>query len=69
MAVGLLRHSEEYALPPGFYGLSSVMVLLALMALARIASIEQFALPGGGGNGETCWDWTGFRKCARCARN
>jgi hypothetical protein len=35
MAVGLLRHNAEYALPPGFYGLSSVMVLLALMALAR----------------------------------
>jgi hypothetical protein len=42
LAVGLLRHSEElYALPPGFYGLPSVMVLLALMALARVASIEQ----------------------------
>jgi hypothetical protein len=42
LAVGLLRHSEElYALPPGFYGLRSVMVLLALMALARVASIEQ----------------------------
>jgi len=55
-------------LPPGFYGLSSVMVLLALMALARIASIEQLRYQAAG-NGETCWDWTGFRKCARCARN
>src|ERR1035437_8647787 len=52
MAVGLLRHSEEYALPSGFYGLSSVMVLLALMALARIASIEQlrYAAAGEWGN-------------------
>jgi hypothetical protein len=52
MAVGLLRHNEEYALPPGFYGLSSVMVLLALMALARIASIEQlrYAATGEWGN-------------------
>jgi hypothetical protein len=42
LAVGLLRHSAElYALPKGFYGLSSVLVLLALMALARIPSIEQ----------------------------
>lgn len=42
LAVGLLRHSAElYALPKGFYGLSSVFVLLALMALARICSIEQ----------------------------
>jgi hypothetical protein len=42
LAVGLLRHSAElYALPKGFYGLSSVFLLLALMALARIPSIEQ----------------------------
>jgi hypothetical protein len=42
LAVGLLRHSTElYALPAGFYGLTSVFLLLALMALARIASIEQ----------------------------
>jgi len=52
LAVGLLRHSEEYALPPGFYGLSSVMVLLALMALARLGSIEQlrYAAAGEWGN-------------------
>jgi len=42
LAVGLLRHSPElYALPAGFYGLSSVFLLLALMALARIPSLEQ----------------------------
>lgn len=53
MAVGLLRHSAElYALPKGFYGLSSVLVLLALMALARIGSIEQlrYAAAGEWGN-------------------
>jgi transposase-like protein len=53
LAVGLLRHSEKlYALPPGFYGQSSVMVLLALMALARIGSIEQlrYAAAGEWGN-------------------
>ena len=53
LAVGLLRHSTElYALPKGFYGLSSVLVLLALMALARIASIEQlrYAAAGEWGN-------------------
>jgi hypothetical protein len=39
-------------LPKGFYGLSSVLVLLALMALARIASIEQlrYAAAGEWGN-------------------
>src|ERR1017187_5111285 len=53
LAVGLLRHSRElYTLPNGFYGLSSVLVLLALMALARIGSIEQlrYAAAGEGGN-------------------
>jgi len=52
MTVGLLRHSAEYTLPPGFYGLSSVMVLLALLALARISSIEQlrYAATGEWGN-------------------
>jgi len=48
LAVGLLRHSEEYALPPGFYGQSSVMVLLALLALARIPSIEQLRYQAAG---------------------
>jgi len=53
LAVGLLRHSAElYALPKGFYGLSSVLVLLALMALARIDSLEQlrYAAAGEWGN-------------------
>ena len=53
LAVGLLRHSAElYTLPNGFYGLSSVLVLLALMALARIGSIEQlrYAAAGEWGN-------------------
>jgi hypothetical protein len=49
MVAGLLRHSAEaYALPKGFYGLSSVLVLLALMALARIASIEQLRYAAAG---------------------
>jgi hypothetical protein len=53
LAVGLLRHSaERYELPKGFYGLSSVLVLLALMALARIDSLEQlrYAAAGEWGN-------------------
>ena len=53
LAVGLLRHSAElYALPKGFYGLSSVFVLLALLALARIDSLEQlrYAAAGEWGN-------------------
>jgi hypothetical protein len=53
LAVGLLRHSGKlYALAKGFYGLSSVFVLLGLMALARIRSIEQlrYAAAGEWGN-------------------
>jgi hypothetical protein len=53
LAVGLLRHSAElYTLPNGFYSLSSVLMLLALMALARLASIEQlrYAAAGEWGN-------------------
>ena len=69
LAVGLLRHSSElYKLPPGFYGLGSVLQLLALLALARIGSIEQLRYEAAG-EWETCWDWTGFRKCARGARS
>jgi hypothetical protein len=42
LAAGLLRQSPElYSLPAGFYGLSSVFLLLALMALARLGSLEQ----------------------------
>src|SRR6202790_3906172 len=48
LAVGLLRHSAEYSLPPGFYGQSSVMILLALMALARISSLEQLRYQAAG---------------------
>ena len=49
LATGLLRHTQAiYELPRGFYGIESVFLLLALMALARIASIEQlrYIAPG-----------------------
>ena len=53
LAMGLLRHSMEfYALPKGYYGLSSILLLLAMMALARLKSIEQlrYVAPGEWGN-------------------
>jgi hypothetical protein len=53
LAQGLLRHTAEfYALPNGFYGIESIFLLLALMALARMPSIEQlrYAAPGEWGN-------------------
>ncbi len=49
LATGLLRHTREiYQLPRGFYGIESIFLLLALMALARIRSIEQlrYVAPG-----------------------
>ena len=53
LAIGLLRHSKQfYQLPPGFYGIESIFLLLAMMALARIESIEQlrYSAPGELGN-------------------
>ena len=53
LAMGLLRHSAElYSLPRGYYGLSSVLLLLAMMALARLKSVEQlrYVAPGEWGN-------------------
>jgi hypothetical protein len=42
LAVGLLRYTEAlYRLPAGFYGIDSIFLLLALMAMARIRSLEQ----------------------------
>ncbi len=53
LAMGLLRHSNEfYALPSGYYALSSIFLLLAMMALARVKSVEQlrYQTPGEWGN-------------------
>ena len=53
LAAGLLRHTQPlYKLPDGFYGIASIFVLLASMALARIQSIEQlrYVPPGEWGN-------------------
>ena len=53
LATGLLRFTQQfYALPKGFYGIDSIFLLLALMALARIPSVEQlrYAAPGEWGN-------------------
>jgi hypothetical protein len=42
LAQGLLRYSPQmYQLPEGFYGIDSIFLLLAFMALARIGSLEQ----------------------------
>src|SRR5664279_5083229 len=49
LAVGLLRYTPQlYRLPAGFYGIESVFLLLALLALARIRSLEQlrYEAPG-----------------------
>jgi hypothetical protein len=49
LAMGLLAHNAElYALPRGYYGLTSLFLLLALLALARIPSLEQlrYQAPG-----------------------
>jgi hypothetical protein len=46
---GLLLHSREmFSMPEGFYPLESIFLLLALMALARISSVEElrYVAPG-----------------------
>jgi hypothetical protein len=46
---GLLRHTAKYfRLPAGFYGLTSIFLLLAFMALGRLRSIEalRYYAPG-----------------------
>lgn len=41
LALGLLRHSaEHFALPPGYYPLETVFLTIALVALARVPSLE-----------------------------
>jgi prepilin-type processing-associated H-X9-DG protein len=49
LAVGLLHQAEKYfKLPKGYYGLASVFLLLAFLALARLPSLEQlrYRAPG-----------------------
>ena len=49
LAQGLLRQRPtSYQLPKGFYGIDSIFLVLALMALARIRSVEQlrYQAPG-----------------------
>jgi len=49
LAVGLLRGTEQkFELPKGFYRLTSIFLLLAFMALARLKSIEslRYCAPG-----------------------
>jgi hypothetical protein len=41
LALGLLRHSQKnFSLPPGYYPLETIFLVIALMALARVASLE-----------------------------
>jgi prepilin-type processing-associated H-X9-DG protein len=49
LAVGLLHQAHRYfQLPKGYYGLESLLVMLAFLALARLPSLEQlrYCAPG-----------------------
>jgi hypothetical protein len=49
LAIGLLRYTPNfYKLPKGYYGIDSIFLLLAMMALARLTSMEQlrYVAPG-----------------------
>ena len=41
LVLGLLRHSREhFTLPPGYYSLETIFLAIALLALARVSSLE-----------------------------
>jgi hypothetical protein len=49
LACGLLRHTDKhFQLPPGYYGLPSLFLLWAFLALGRLKSVEQlrYCSPG-----------------------
>ena len=49
LALGLLRHTRNYfQLPKGYYGIESIFMLLAFMALSRLKSVEalRYVAPG-----------------------
>jgi hypothetical protein len=48
LAFGLLRHSKNFSLPAGYYPLLSIFLAVALLALARVKSLEalRYELPG-----------------------
>jgi len=53
LATGLLKYTEQFfKLPKGYYGLDSIFILLAFMALCRVKSIEclRYGAPGEWGN-------------------
>lgn len=53
LATGLLRYTPDfYQLPQGYYGIDSIFLLLAMMALARLTVIERlrYIAPGEWGN-------------------
>ena len=42
LAIGLLRRRDKhFSLPPGYYGLTSIFLLLGFLALARVKSLEK----------------------------
>ena len=49
LAIGLLRHTEKhFSLPKGYYGLSSIFLLLCFLALSRVKTVEKlrYETPG-----------------------
>jgi hypothetical protein len=49
LAIGLLHQAHKYfQLPKGYYGLESLFLMLAFLALARLPSLEQlrYCAPG-----------------------
>ena len=59
---GLLNHAREFlSLPKGYYGLTTVLLFLAFLVLARVRNPEalRHQVPG---NGARSWAWTAARR-------
>ncbi len=59
---GLLKRAAEFLeLPKGYYGLTSMLLLLSFLLLARVRNAEalRHQAPGEWG---LCWGWTAVRR-------
>ena len=67
LVCGLLHDAGEYfRLPKGFYGLKTIFLLLAFMALAGSNRSKRCAITRRA-SGANCWASTVHPKCAPCA--
>lgn len=68
LAVGLLDDVEQHLeLPKGYYGLDSLLLLLAFLALGSGCPTLSRCATAPRASGASSWGWTASRRCAPCA--